>query len=287
MLIAIFGNEFQNLHFADLQRLFDALYRLPDAVLAVESRFASYLDGHISLPGNIERFPADALPACDLVLSIGGDGTFLRTVRWAGGDNTPVVGINTGHLGYLAAYGVNETEAIAAALFDGHCVCENRTMIEIVKPARRFGSFNYALNDVAILRGDSSSMLTMRVWLDGEELATYRADGLIISTPTGSTGYNLSVGGPIVAPTARNFVISPAAAHALTMRPFVISDDITITVTTDCRTDSYLVSLDGKSAPMRAGSTIIMRRAPMTACVVRRAGHTFIDTLRTKLLWGK
>ena len=286
MKIAIYGSRRQSGFFGHIDALIAMLARR-GAEIVMHAGLYDHLhdDGGLAL-GQVTRTSMPTVTA-DRALSIGGDGTFLRTVRWAGGDNTPVVGINTGHLGYLAAYGVNETEAIAAALFDGHCVCENRTMIEIVKPARRFGSFNYALNDVAILRGDSSSMLTMRVWLDGEELATYRADGLIISTPTGSTGYNLSVGGPIVAPTARNFVISPAAAHALTMRPFVISDDITITITTDCRTDSYLVSLDGKSAPMRAGSTIILRRAPMTACVVRRAGHTFIDTLRTKLLWGK
>lgn len=286
MLIAIFGNEFQNLHFADLQRLFDALYRLPDAVLAVESRFASYLDGHISLPGNIERFPADALPACDLVLSIGGDGTFLRTAAVVVPTQIPIMGINSGHLGYLSAASITDVDSIVDDIRTGNLVIESRSMLSVSTP-EAFGDLTlFALNEVAILKKDTASMISACTTVNGRFLANYQGDGLLISTPTGSTGYNLSVGGPIVAPSAPNCIISPVAAHSLTMRPLVVSDSAEIEVITHSRADSFLLSVDGRSLALAISTPLIIRKAPFVTKVVHRKGLNFADTLRAKLLWG-
>lgn len=284
--IAVYGSRRQDEMFERIAVMLDML-AARGAGLLMHAGLYDHLhdDGGLPLRG-VTRTALKCVHA-DRALSIGGDGTFLRTVRWAGSDDTPVLGVNTGHLGYLAAYTVDEPEAVAAALLDGCCVTERRSLLELVAPARRFGTCNYALNDVAILKTDSSSMLVMHARLDNRELATYRADGLIVATPTGSTGYSLSVGGPVIAPLARNFVLSPVAAHSLTMRPLVIPDDMTITVTTDCRAENYLISLDGRCAPMHAGSTVVLRRAPFTVCVVQRSDHTFMDTLRNKLLWGQ
>lgn len=159
-------------------------------------------------------------------------------------------------------------------------------MIEVTSPDIKIDCWPYALNEVAILKQDTASMITMKASVDGAGLADYRADGLIISTPTGSTGYNLSVGGPIVAPQAPVWIISPVAAHSLTMRPLVVSDDSVVSVNTRSRTSSYRVSLDGRSVTLPVSTTIIMKRAPFVTKVVQRLDHRFVDTLRSKLLWG-
>lgn len=284
--IAIYGSRRQEGVFAQIGRIVEALVR-SGASVRMHAKLYDHLhdDGGLELAG-VERTAVYTVHA-DRALSVGGDGTFLRTVRWVGGGGTPVLGVNTGHLGYLAAYRIDECDEVVDALSGDNCVVEERTMLELVSPARRFGECNYALNEVAILKTDTSSMLTMDARLDGHELAVYRADGLLIATPTGSTAYNLSVGGPIVAPSARNFVITPVAAHSLTMRPLVIGDDTTIRVTTTCRAENYLISLDGRCAPMRAGSSIVVRRAPFTVSVMHRPDYYFTDTLRNKLLWGR
>ena len=286
MLIAIFGNEFQTRHFADLQRLFDALDSLTGAALAVESKFAAYLSNHIRLPENIERFPVNALPACDLVLSIGGDGTFLRTAAVVVPSQIPIMGINSGHLGYLAAASISDVDRVIDDIVTGNLVTESRSMLSVSTPDS-FGALTLcALNEVAILKKDTASMISACTTVNGRFLANYQADGLLISTPTGSTGYNLSVGGPIVAPSAPNWIISPVAAHSLSMRPLVVSDSAEIQVITHSRADSFLLSVDGNSMALAISTPLIIRKAPFVTKVVHRKGLNFADTLRAKLLWG-
>ena len=175
-------------------------------------------------------------------------------------------------------------------LLSGHFFIEPRSLLEVRASGdglrQAISGWAYALNEVAILRHDSASMITVHTSLDDIEIASYQGDGLIISTPTGSTAYNLSVGGPIIQPTAPCWVLSPVAPHALTMRPLVVSDSHVITTKVDTRSDSYHVNLDGRLLVVPVGVTLHIRRAPFVVKVIHRDGHTFVDTLSSKLLWG-
>ena len=285
MRIAVFGNTYQDRHFDVLAGLFERLSRY-NVWIEMERSFYNYLSRTLPAPPKINDLIVNDDFSAAIALSIGGDGTFLRTAQRVGGKEIPILGINTGHLGYLADVGVEEMDAGLTSLFEGHYQVEDRTMIEVTSPDAVIDSWPYALNEVAILKQDTASMIDMKSTVDGYSLADYRADGLIISTPTGSTGYNLSVGGPIVAPQAPVWVISPVAAHSLTMRPLVVGDGSVISVTTTSRTSTYRVSLDGRSVSLPVGTTIVMRRAPFRTRVIQRLDHRFTETLRTKLLWG-
>lgn len=285
MKIAIYGSRRQEGHFESIATLLKALTDA-GAALLMHAKLYDYLkyEGGLAL-GGVTRTVTQGATA-DRALSIGGDGTFLRTVRWVGRAGIPILGVNTGHLGYLTAYELDDVTSVVNALVHDDCAVEERTLLEVEAPGILTGDRAYALNEVAILKTDTSSMITMETCINDMPLATYRADGLLISTPTGSTGYNLSVGGPIVDPSARVFTITPIAAHALTMRPLVIADDVTVTVTTTCRSRSYMVSLDGRWEQVEAGSSITIRRAPFDIRIIVRCGHLFSDILRDKLLWG-
>ncbi|MFG6382322.1 MAG: NAD kinase [Muribaculum sp.] len=285
MRIAVFGNTYQEQHLDSLLQLFERLSHR-NAWVEMERSFYNYLCRMLPTPPKVnDIITGDDFNAA-IALSIGGDGTFLRTAQRVGSKEIPILGINTGHLGYLADVKVDEMDAGLDNLFNGDFRVENRTMIEVTSPDIKIDCWPYALNEVAILKQDTASMITMKASVDGAGLADYRADGLIISTPTGSTGYNLSVGGPIVAPQAPVWIISPVAAHSLTMRPLVVSDDSVVSVNTRSRTSSYRVSLDGRSVTLPVSTTIIMKRAPFVTKVVQRLDHRFVDTLRSKLLWG-
>lgn len=285
MRIAVFGNTYQEQHLDSLLQLFERLSHR-NAWVEMERSFYNYLCRMLPTPPKVNDIITDDDFNAAIALSIGGDGTFLRTAQRVGSKEIPILGINTGHLGYLADVKVDEMDAGLDNLFNGDFRVENRTMIEVTSPDIKIDCWPYALNEVAILKQDTASMITMKASVDGAGLADYRADGLIISTPTGSTGYNLSVGGPIVAPQAPVWIISPVAAHSLTMRPLVVSDDSVVSVNTRSRTSSYRVSLDGRSVTLPVSTTIIMKRAPFVTKVVQRLDHRFVDTLRSKLLWG-
>lgn len=285
MRIAVFGSDYQQEHVQHLSAIFRELARR-NAWVAVEERFYQYLCRLLPEPPQVnDVITGDDFDAA-LVLSIGGDGTFLRTAHCIGPREIPVLGINTGHLGYLADAAADEFASRMDDIFEGRFRIESRTMIAVTSNATDFPDNAFALNEVAIMKKDTSSMIDMEAWIDGAHLANYLADGLIVSTPTGSTGYNLSVGGPIVAPQAPVWVVSPIAAHSLSMRPLVVDDRSVVSVTTRSRSESYRVSLDGQSFSMSVGTTITMRRAPFVTKVVQSLGHRFVDTLRTKLLWG-
>jgi NAD+ kinase len=286
MRIAVFGNIYQDRHLDELATLFSLLSH-HNAWVAMESGFYRYLCQVLPAPPVVNDIIGedDDFDAA-LALSIGGDGTFLRTAMRVGSKEIPILGINTGHLGYLADVRVDEINSRLDNIFSGNYQVSSRTMIQAECPDAPIDTLPFALNEVTILKQDTASMIDMETSLDGQHLATYRADGLIVSTPTGSTGYNLSVGGPIVAPTAPVWVISPIAAHSLTMRPLVIADDNVVEVTTTSRAESYRVSLDGRSISLPVGTTVTLRRAPYVTKVVQRIDHRFVDTLSAKLLWG-
>lgn len=286
MKVAIYGNMYQEDYLNQLSDFLDALSHSGIKV-EIESKFYNYLTRVLPCELPVDGVIVGRDFVADMAISIGGDGTFLRTARWVGEKQIPILGINTGHLGYLADITVDDLIPAVDDLKNGLYKIENRSLIEVTSTRKEaIVDWNYALNEVAIIKQDTASMIEVATMVNDVELATYKGDGLIISTPTGSTGYNLSVGGPIVEPTAPNWIISPIAAHSLTMRPLVVSDSRELTITTTSRATNYRVSLDGRSVTLPVGSTIKLRKAPFVVKVVQRLKHNFGETLRNKLLWG-
>ena len=289
MNIAVFGNEHQPSHcLPRIRVLIESLIKDKHTISAPQG-FLSYLSRHNALPDGVSPLTPET-PCAHIALSLGGDGTFLNTARIIGARRIPILGVNTGHLGYLAEVDIDNAAGFIARIttFGGGIPCSERSMlvVEGIDTADDIMDFLYALNEVAIVRQDSASMIYVNVRIDGHELADYPGDGLIISTPTGSTGYNLSVGGPIVSPSAPVWAISPIAPHSLTMRPLVVDDSTQLEITARCRTGFFRVSLDGRSTVLPVSSTLRVGKAPFPTLIVSSNANSFIDTLRSKLLWG-
>lgn len=241
MIVAINGNRHQEAHFQDIERLVDAFLRRDDKVI-MSDRFLDYLEDRIGgrFAIGIERVRLADKPQADLAIAIGGDGAFLKTAAWVGDSGIPVAGINTGHLGFLAAFSFDNPDDINRYLIAGDYVIEDRTMLEVETPAGVF----HALNEAAITRGENASMVSIRTEINGHDSLTYKGDGLIIATPTGSTAYNLSVGGPILDPSVAGWIIAPIAAHSLTVRPLVINDSSVVRLHVELRSPTFrLLSL--------------------------------------------
>lgn len=227
------------------------------------------------------------LPAhADVMLSIGGDGTFLEAVTYIRDTEIPVAGINSGRLGFLADIAQEEIPKALDSIFSGLFHTEKRTLLELQSNAGLFGEFNFALNEITLHKRDDSSMISIRAWIDDEFLTTYWADGLIVSTPTGSTAYSLSVGGPLVVPGASDFILAPIAPHNMTVRPLIVPDDRVLRLQTGGRGRHVLVSLDSRSVVAEAGLELTIRKAPFQIITLRLKDHSFYNTLRTKLMWG-
>lgn len=230
----------------------------------------------------------DKLPPVDMAVSVGGDGTFLRTAAIVGSSGVPVLGINTGRLGFLAAINLSDVEATLQEIVLGKYLIEERALLQLrtnngnIDP----GLNTTALNEVAVMKQDTSSMLTIHAFIDNHFLTSYQADGLIIATPSGSTAYSMSVGGPILVPNSPSFVLSPIAPHSLTSRPLVIGNNSKIRLTMESRSHNFLVSLDGQSQIFNEKTEIEIEKANFVLKVVKRVGHTFFETLRDKLMWG-
>ena len=286
MRIAIYGNKYQEKFFAPLERLFGALAGR-NAWVAIDRSFYDYLCCHTSVvPVVNEVIDEESNFDAAIALSIGGDGTFLRTAEKVARCGIHILGINTGHLGYLADASVENIDEVVENLFSGNYKIEERTVLHVTTDSGVVIDNPFALNEIAISRQSTALMMSMHTWVNDSELTSYKGDGLIISTPTGSTAYNLSVGGPILEPTSNNIVLSPISAHSLTMRPLVLRDDCTIRVTTNSRAQQYLVSIDGRPFTFDIGTSITVRKADFTVKVIQHTGHNFADTLRNKLMWG-
>ncbi len=222
----------------------------------------------------------------DIVFSIGGDGTFLESVSFVRDLNIPIVGINSGRLGFLANISQEEIPVALQAINDKKFALEERTLLEVNSNNRAFKNFNYALNEITVQKRDSGSMIMIKVYLNGEFVNTYWADGLILSTSTGSTAYSLSLGGPIVMPGSQNFILTPIAPHNLTVRPIVIPENNEITIEVAGRTENFLVSLDYQSEVVEKNTIIKVKAANFKIKTIRIEGKTFFDTIRDKLMWG-
>ncbi len=290
MKIAIFGKRRQSHEDLPLiMSLFDLLSERGVFIAVQRHFFEALVKEFNATPPADDVFDGDEFTA-DVAISIGGDGTFLRTARWVGAKEIPIVGINTGHLGFLAEESLHDAHTVVENLLSGDYFIEERSLLEVHASGdglrHLVSGWAYALNEVAILRRGNASMVSVHTFLDDIEIASYQGDGLIISTPTGSTAYNLSVGGPIVQPTAPCFVLSPIAPHALTMRPLVVSDSHEIKTSVESRVDTYRVTLDGQAFILPIDVSLSVRRAPFVVKVIHRKGRTFVDTLSSKLLWG-
>ena len=210
----------------------------------------------------------------------------MNTATRIGDKAIPIIGINTGRLGFLADIIPDDISGMMSAIFNGEYHIEKRSLLKVESTIQPFIHHPYALNEVAVLKHDNSSMIRIDTTLDGNYLTTYQADGLIVSTPTGSTGYSLSVGGPIVAPDSHSVVLTPVAAHSLNVRPIVLDDTITIKLTVKSRNHNYLTAIDGRSISCSDSAELKIRKAPFYIHVVKRNNVNFFDTLRNKLMWG-
>lgn len=222
----------------------------------------------------------------DLFIGLGGDGTLLDTVALVGRSLIPVLGINLGRLGFLSTVRLEDVDTALGAIMKGHYSLQDRALLEVTDHPALLGTTNYALNEISIHKRDSASMLTVHVYLGSDYLNTYWADGLIIATPTGSTAYSLSCGGPILYPTSDALVVNPIAPHNLNVRPFVVPDHYAIRLELEARSDRCLLNLDSRSVAVDGHSTVTIRRAPFPVKLVQLDGEDFLKTLRTKLNWG-
>ena len=223
----------------------------------------------------------------DLLLSIGGDGTILDTVPFVLDSGIPVLGINMGRLGFLSSVSKNEIAQALDSVLSGYFTVEQRTLLELVSPNNVFGDVRYALNELNVIRNPEHSLLAIKVFVDNVYLNTYWGDGILLATPTGSTAYSLSAGGPIIAPNAKNFVITPIAAHNLTVRPIVIPDDSTIRIQVEGREKQFVFSMDSRSCTLDTSVQLEVRKADFCINLVRMPGEDFFGTIRNKLMWGK
>ena len=220
----------------------------------------------------------------DLALSLGGDGTFLRTAYKVGEAGVPILGINLGNLGFLVDVPGDEIKTAINEIFSAGFTVEERSLLSLKRSDEEGNSV--ALNEIAVLKQDTSSMIRVHTVINGEYLCTYRADGLLISTPTGSTAYALSVGASIMMPENKSFMLSPVAPHSLNFRPVIIPDNWKIELEVESRTNHFLVSLDGRSSLCTNSVRLSIEKAPYSVKVAKRLNHTYFNTLREKLMWG-
>lgn len=284
--VAIFGNQFQEKKSIHTQQLLDVLQAHQIAIL-IERQYYLYLQKRLFLE-EYALIPFDTLDeSVDLVISMGGDGTFLETARTIQSMELPILGINTGRLGFLADIGLEHMESEVTDILKGNRHIEQRSLLEVTLSDGELPISRYALNEVAILKHDTSSMIEIETKINNELLTTYQADGLIIATPTGSTAYSLSVGGPIVAPTCNTLSITPVAPHSLNIRPIVFNDSAVITLGITSRSNNYLISIDGRSSSVKSTTTMTISKASCHINIVRRKNQTFFKTLRNKMMWGE
>lgn len=224
-----------------------------------------------------------------MFFSIGGDGTILKTATYIRDLNIPIAGINTGRLGFLATIKKQEIAASIDKILDGHYKISNRSLLQasIEGASEALGDLDFALNEIAVNRKNTTSMISVTTHLDGEKLTNYWADGLIVATPTGSTGYSLSCGGPVIAPETSSIVLTPIAPHNLNARPLVVPDDTVITLQVSGREEQHLISLDSRIITLDNDTLITLKKAPFSIKLITLEGESFLKTIRKKLLWGE
>ena len=285
MKFALFGNTYQAKKSAHVIRLLSILKQY-NAVVYINREFYHFLVDEqqmdIQAAGVFEGNDFEA----DMVLSMGGDGTFLKAASYVGNKNIPILGINTGRLGFLADVSPEEMEDTFKDIYNHNYKVEDRSVLQVISNGQPLKGYPCGLNEIAVLKRDSSSMITIHTSINGAYLTTYQADGLVIATPTGSTAYSLSIGGPVIVPHSNTIAITPVAPHSLNVRPIVINDDWEITLDVESRSHNFLVAIDGRSETCREGTRLNIRKADYNINVVKRPNHVFLHTLRYKMMWG-
>ncbi|HLP04148.1 MAG TPA: NAD kinase [Paludibacter sp.] len=285
MRIAVFGNIYRTVIISHIKVMCD-FFRNKDAVILLEKKLYDFVREHDEVClGNTEIIEDDNFDA-DMVFSIGGDGTFLNTAAHIGRKQIPVLGINTGRLGFLSDISSEDILLALESIENKQYTIEERSLIQLEIGDGNELEHPYALNEVSVQKQDSSSMISINVSINGHMVHTYQADGLVVSTPTGSTAYSMSVGGPIVVPQAQNFILSPVASHSLTVRPLIVPDSWTIELEVFSRSGSFLMALDGRSKVLEQKTKLCISKADFPVRIVKLKNHTFFNTLKNKLLWG-
>ena len=290
MKFAVYGRFNNTYTLASVDTLLNYLVEKAVDVL-IESEFLELIHSVASekaFYGNFKTFET-LDESFDILVSIGGDGTILRAVTFVTNLNIPIIGINTGRLGFLATIQVEGIKKAVQHILDGDYRISERTLlaVETTPENDTIKELNFALNEVAVSRKNTTSMITVETLLDGEYLTSYWSDGLIISTPTGSTGYSLSCGGPVITPGANNFVLTPIAPHNLSARPLVIPDSTEIQLKVTGREEQHLVSLDSRIATLNNDTTIKIKKANFKIKMIDLLDESFLKTLRKKMLWGE
>ena len=286
MKIAIFGTNFSEHYTKYISHLLKRMEEKNIQIIIYEE-FYNFLQDSIDLNEKIITFnKIDENDNIDLLFSIGGDGTLLKAITYVKDSQIPILGINTGRLGFISSVSTDQIDIAINYVLKKEFTIRKRTILELESKNNLFGSSNFALNEVAIVKKDTSSMIRIDAFVDNEFLNSYWADGLLISTPTGSTGYSLSCGGPIILPGTENIIISPIAPHNLNVRPIIINDDSIIKLKVEDRDQLALVSLDSRSRAFESSLEIIIKKAKFRINLIELPNNSFIKTIRTKLMWG-
>ena len=286
MTIALFGKNLAPENGEYMRQLFEKLSE-NQVEMTVYRPFADIVAAFVPEDVKYSVFTSNADLNAHILFSIGGDGTILDTVPFVLDSGMPVLGINMGRLGFLSSISKNEIGKAVESVISGDYTVEQRTLLELVSPENVFGDVRYALNELNVIRNPEHSLLAIKVFVDNVYLNTYWGDGILLATPTGSTAYSLSAGGPIIAPNAKNFVITPIATHNLTVRPMVIPDDSVIRIQVEGREKKFVFSMDSRNCTLDTSVQLEVRKADFCLNLVRMRGEDFFGTIRNKLMWGK
>lgn len=281
----LFGNEYQTGKTTAIRHVLDFL-AAADAEVYVDKPFLDYLRTVEPLyTKGVEELSRET-PIVDFAISLGGDGTFLKAADRIAPLGTPIIGVNMGRLGFLADVLPTEVDEALEAVYRGDYTVEYRAAVAVSTDGEQLVGSHFALNEIAVLKQDNASMISIRTSVDGEYLVTYQADGLIVSTPTGSTAYSLSNGGPIMLPQTNVLCLTPVAPHSLNIRPIVINNTSEVELEVESRSHNFLVAIDGRSYKLRQGTHLSIRRADFDVKIVKRTGRRYFSTLREKMMWG-
>lgn len=282
---AIFGNTYQQKKSAAVMQILQQL-RAIGAEVYIDADFYTFLTIGRGLDISASKvFKGDNFDA-DFVISMGGDGTFLKAASRVGAKEIPIIGVNMGRLGFLADVSPAEFDDCLQAVTSGNYTLDNRKVVQVDADGSELAVPAYALNDVSILKRDNASMITIHAYINDKYLATYQSDGLVVTTPTGSTAYSLSNGGPIIIPGTYVFAMTAVAPHSLNLRPIVIPDNVVITLEVESRSHNFLVAVDGRSAKCSEGTRLTLRKADFGIKVLKYGEKDYFNTLREKMMWG-
>ncbi len=287
MKVAIYGRSFEDSFSSSIQQLFDTISSFEWEITVYEP-YSAYLKPRLKLSDGIQTYKKhqEIAKDVDLMISVGGDGTFLETIHIVQDSGIPILGVNAGRLGFLASTQKEDIITVLNDFKDGNYRLQTRSLLELNSNIELFEGENFALNELTVHKKDSSSMITIHTYIDDLYLNSYWADGLIIATPTGSTAYSLSCGGPILVPGARDFIITPIAPHNLNVRPVVVPDSRTIKLKIEGRSDEFLCSMDSRSVAIDSSTELSITRSKFDINIVQTENQNFLNTIRNKMMWG-